>query len=158
MEMDKLGKQIIRCLCDDPRATYRTVANEVDAPESTVRYRLNKILEDNVVTPIMSVDPNKVGYPYFAVVSVKLRSILFKKDRDKLFQRIAHDIMDTFKCALVGDNGEDTLYALIFSKTQDDLKYIKDLLEGSGNIENLDVTFLTRKHVSNLTMNIEDIL
>jgi len=158
VEIDELDKQIIKILCEDPRANYRTIAGKVDAPESTVRYRLNKILEDGVVTPIISIDPAKVGYNYFAAIRVKLRSILFKKDRDKLFNRIARDIIDNFKCALVGDDGEETLYAIIFSKTREDLKYVQDLLEESGNVESVDVTFLTRKHIMNLTMNVGDLL
>ena len=157
-EIDELGKEIIKYLCEDPRGSYRTIASKVDAPESTVRYRLNKILEDRIVTPIVAIDPNQVGYPYFASIKVKLRAILFRKDRDKLFGRIAQSMIDNFRCALVADNGEDILYAVIFSKTKEDLKYVKDILEQSGNVEDVEITFLKRKHISNLTMNASDIL
>ncbi|WP_047154601.1 Lrp/AsnC family transcriptional regulator [Aneurinibacillus tyrosinisolvens] len=69
-ELDKLDKEIIKMLQEDARYSYTLMAEELGVSEGTIRGRINRMLEDKVFEFIINSEPEKVGLPVSAVISI----------------------------------------------------------------------------------------
>ena len=57
----------------DARISYAEIAKRLNVPESTVRYRVKRLLDTKVIRKVMAlIDPRKVGFDVSAVVMVKV--------------------------------------------------------------------------------------
>lgn len=69
---DDLDRQVIRLLRADGRRSNREIARTLDVPEATVRYRVRRLIESNILRITASVDPEHLGYGLTAVISVQV--------------------------------------------------------------------------------------
>ena len=72
MDIDALDRQILQSLQADGRASYVTLANELNVSEGTIRKRVRKLEENNVLQIIGVTDPFKVGLDTVAFVWLKV--------------------------------------------------------------------------------------
>jgi Lrp/AsnC family transcriptional regulator for asnA, asnC and gidA len=70
--LDNLDCWLVRYLQDNPRATYATIARETDASESTIKRRVEALIERGVVTPAMLPDIFQLGYETSAFVGLSV--------------------------------------------------------------------------------------
>jgi Lrp/AsnC family transcriptional regulator for asnA, asnC and gidA len=59
---NRVDKAIIECLNKDARASSAEIARELGIAERTVRYRIQRLAEQNVIRPITVVNPASFGY------------------------------------------------------------------------------------------------
>lgn len=59
---NRLDKAIIECLNRDARASSAEIARLLGIAERTVRYRIQRLIEQNVIRPITVVNPSAFGY------------------------------------------------------------------------------------------------
>ena len=74
MSLDLLDMKIIRCLIDDARCTYRTIAEEAGVSEATVKNRIDRLQEQGIIkkfTVIM--DYHKLGRAIKAFIGLKVQ-------------------------------------------------------------------------------------
>ena len=71
-QLDNLDRWLVRYLQDNPRATYATIARETDASESTIKRRVEALIERGVVTPAMLPDVFQLGYETSAFVGLRV--------------------------------------------------------------------------------------
>jgi Lrp/AsnC family transcriptional regulator for asnA, asnC and gidA len=57
-----LDKAIIECLNRDSRASSAEIARELGTAERTVRYRIQRLIDQEVIKPITVVNPAAFGY------------------------------------------------------------------------------------------------
>lgn len=69
--VDLLDLRLIRCLQENPRASYATIARITGVSETTVRRRVEALIEDAVLTPAMLPDLHWLGYRTSAMIGVK---------------------------------------------------------------------------------------
>ncbi len=70
---DEVDKGILRLMQADARISYAEMAKRLNVPESTVRYRVKRLVDAKVIRKVMAlVDPRKVGFDVSAVVMVKV--------------------------------------------------------------------------------------
>ena len=73
MRFDDVDKGILRMMQVDARVSYAEMAKRLNVPESTVRYRVKRLVDTSVIRKVMTlVDPRKVGFDVSAVVMVKV--------------------------------------------------------------------------------------
>jgi Lrp/AsnC family transcriptional regulator for asnA, asnC and gidA len=70
--LDSLDRWLVRYLQDHPRATYVTIARETDVSESTIKRRVEALIEHGVVTPAMLPDIYQLGYETSAFVGLSV--------------------------------------------------------------------------------------
>jgi Lrp/AsnC family transcriptional regulator for asnA, asnC and gidA len=70
--LDSLDRWLVRYLQDHPRATYVTIARETDVSESTIKRRVEALIERGVVTPAMLPDIYQLGYETSAFVGLSV--------------------------------------------------------------------------------------
>lgn len=69
--MDELDRQIIGLLQIDGRASNAKIAREVGVSEGTVRRRLRRLIQDNVVKVIAVPNLEKMGYTTTAMIGLQ---------------------------------------------------------------------------------------
>ncbi len=70
--LDDLDRKIIEFLQADGRTPYTTIATELNVAESTVRKRITRLIDLEVIKIVGIVDPVKVGLGTVAIVGVKV--------------------------------------------------------------------------------------
>lgn len=68
--VDKLDHLLIHCLQDNPRASYATIARLTNASETTVKRRVEALIESGVITTAVYPNPKKLGYHVQAQVGI----------------------------------------------------------------------------------------
>ena len=73
MKLDRLDIEILRILQEDARKSYVKIADQLKVTEGTVRFRIKKLLKDEVITRFLAlIDPRKLGFQVTAVVMLKV--------------------------------------------------------------------------------------
>lgn len=70
MSIDNLDRKLIRCLQDHPRAAYATIARETGVSETTVKRRVESLINAGTITPAMIPDIYRLGYRTSAFVGL----------------------------------------------------------------------------------------
>lgn len=69
--MDDLDKKIIKLLQGDGRASNARIARDVGVSEGTVRRRLRRLVQDEIIRVVAVPDPEKMGFSTVAVVGIQ---------------------------------------------------------------------------------------
>ena len=72
VSVDDLDRFLIRCLQDDPRATYATIARMTDVSETTVKRRIEALMEGGVITTAVFPNPRLLGYQVQASIGISV--------------------------------------------------------------------------------------
>ena len=72
MELNDLDKRIIKLLQVDGRASNAKIAREVGVSEGTVRRRLRRLIQDNVIHVIAVPNLEEMGYATAALIGIQV--------------------------------------------------------------------------------------
>ncbi|WLR51932.1 Lrp/AsnC family transcriptional regulator [Bacillus tianshenii] len=70
MNLDKTDFFILQSLYKDGRKAYTEIAKELEISEGKVRFRINRMLENNVFEFIIHSSPDKIGLPVQALIGI----------------------------------------------------------------------------------------
>ncbi len=70
--VDEVDLRLIRCLQDNPRAPYSSISRLTGVSETTVKRRVDSLIESRVITTAVFPNPRKLGYDLQASVDVKV--------------------------------------------------------------------------------------
>jgi DNA-binding Lrp family transcriptional regulator len=70
--VDSIDLKIIRCLQDDPRAAYSTIARLVDVSETTAKRRVEDLIARRIIRPAMIANIYRLGYRTRATIGLKV--------------------------------------------------------------------------------------
>lgn len=72
-KLDRIDKQIVDLLTTDGRMSCADIAREIGGiTERTVRYRLERLIEEKIIVISAIVDPKALGYPVVADVFIEV--------------------------------------------------------------------------------------
>ncbi|GAB4036796.1 Lrp/AsnC family transcriptional regulator [Spirosoma gilvum] len=77
--LDDLDFAILSCLQKDGRMSFTEIADHLNVSVGTARTRLNRLLDDGVLSIIGRVDPDKVGFRAYAHIAVYVRPATLKE-------------------------------------------------------------------------------
>lgn len=72
MVIDDLDRQILQYLQEDGRTSYVTLANELNVSEGTIRKRVRKLENNNIIQIVGVTDPYKIGLDTVAFIWLKV--------------------------------------------------------------------------------------
>lgn len=78
-EIDTLDLKIIELLQADGRAAYSYVAREIGVPETTVRYRVKRLLDENIISISAFINTGKIKYENVAYIELDVEPNFFEK-------------------------------------------------------------------------------
>ena len=71
IELDEIDRAILRLLQEDGRMSYSEISRRIKIPESTVRVRVNKLVNEGVIRKFAAlINPFKAGYDILAFIVV----------------------------------------------------------------------------------------
>lgn len=124
--MDAKDRLILYELDANSRATYSQISKKTKISQETVRYRLNNLLEQNVIHKFLAIfNTNKLGYSYYQIL-LKLQNM----NQDKK-SKIIDFLISNDKIAWVGNlEGSYDLSFIIYVQNQIELqKFINEFNE-----------------------------
>lgn len=71
--LDKLDQEIIALLRIDGRMAFKEIANRLDIPEATARYRVQRLLQSGGIQIIAWPNPEKLGVPHVLILSLTVK-------------------------------------------------------------------------------------
>ncbi|MFE7704984.1 Lrp/AsnC family transcriptional regulator [Streptomyces sp. NPDC057486] len=71
--LDDTDRQIIAALQADGRRPYSQIAEELDIPASSVRYRVQRMEENGILQIVGIANPLTIGFDRFAMVGIRVR-------------------------------------------------------------------------------------
>jgi Lrp/AsnC family transcriptional regulator, regulator for asnA, asnC and gidA len=75
IELDELDKRILMQLQSDARVSCADLSRRLNVAETTVRFRINRLVENGVITKFCSLlDPLKVGLRVSGAILLKIES------------------------------------------------------------------------------------
>lgn len=75
LQLDNLDYQILEQLIRDGRKSFTDIADELKVSVGTVRNRYNIYIENELLTIIGRVNPEKVGFHTYAQILIKVRPV-----------------------------------------------------------------------------------
>ena len=71
-ELDEIDRAILNALQSDARISFADIARQLKIGESTVRFRVKKLIQNGVITKFATMlDPRKIGLPVTSVIMIK---------------------------------------------------------------------------------------
>ena len=70
--MDQLDKEIIGILQNDGRTSNAKIARALDVSEGTIRRRLKRLTDGNIIKILAFPDPSKIGYATEAMIALQV--------------------------------------------------------------------------------------
>lgn len=75
-ELDDVDRTLIRALMEDGRATYAALAPTVDLSQAAVRTRVQRLLDERIITVTGRVDPTSLGLGVFTFAFLEVSDAL----------------------------------------------------------------------------------
>lgn len=73
MNLDKVDLEIISHLQSDGRKPFTDIAREMGISEGTIRNRVSRMLEDQVIQIVGMIDPSQLGYEAPAMIGIQVQ-------------------------------------------------------------------------------------
>jgi Lrp/AsnC family transcriptional regulator for asnA, asnC and gidA len=74
LQLDELDRRIIALLQADGRRPYSQMAEELDIPPSSVRYRVQRLEESGILQIVGIADPLMIGFDRLAMIGIRVRA------------------------------------------------------------------------------------
>jgi Lrp/AsnC family transcriptional regulator, regulator for asnA, asnC and gidA len=75
MQLDDLDYKILEKLIKDGRKSFTDIADELGVSVGTIRNRFNVFVENELLTIIGRVNPDKIGFHTYAQILIKVRPV-----------------------------------------------------------------------------------
>lgn len=132
MRIDEIDRNILRLLQEDGRMSYSEIARRTGIPESTVRLRVKKLIEEGIIRKFAAlINPFKAGYNIVAFIAVDVEPNKIKRAVEELSKLPEVDVLG------IATGAHDVLMQV----TVKDLQELESfLIEKLGKIEGIKST------------------
>ncbi len=131
--IDEFDKKIIKKLETDGRMPFSQIADEIGISNTMVHKRINKLIDNKVITKINpTFDEKTLGYGFGTFTGITLD----KEHKTKAVIEALKKIPEVTECHYIA--GKYTLYLRIFAKDHEDLRRI--LYDTIDNIDGVSKT------------------
>ena len=71
-EISKIDLELVRCLLENPRASFADMARQTGVSETTVKRHVDSLIEDGVIKPAMIPNVRLLGFETMAIIGIKV--------------------------------------------------------------------------------------
>lgn len=113
--LDELDQQIVQLMRQDGRMAFRDIAQRLEIPEATARYRVQRLLQSGVIKVLAWPDPAKLGTPNLIILWLTVEHSRIEAVAETLakMKEVRFVAITTGSCNLVADiyfGPHETLY------------------------------------------------
>ncbi|WP_156300691.1 Lrp/AsnC family transcriptional regulator [Thermococcus sp. EP1] len=132
MALDNIDKMILRFLQENGRMSYSEIARRTGVPESTVRLRVKRLMEEGIIRKFAAlINPFKAGYTIVAFIAVDVEPSKIKRAVEELSKLPEVDVLG------IATGAHDILMQV----TVRDLQELENfLIEKLGKVEGIKST------------------
>ena len=137
-ELDKIDRHILNDLQEDGRKSFAEIARELDVNEATVRFRVKKLLDQEVIMRFSALlNPRKIG---LAVTGIIMATVDPRKSKDT-FKELGDldELLHIFQCT-----GKYDFLAVANVENMEKLEELKTQIRIIEGIKNLEILATTR--------------
>ena len=134
--MDELDLAIIKALQQNGRKRYTEIAKELGVTEGTVRNRVSRLLDDQVIQVIGLIDPHQMGYDAPAMIAISVKPPHLEEAASKIaeFAEVSYLIMVS---------GEYDLMVEVFCRDREHLAlFIREKLQNIVGVQRTQTYFI----------------
>lgn len=137
-KLDRLDIEILRILQEDARKSYVKIADQLQVTEGTVRFRIKKLLKDEVITRFLAlIDPRKLGFQVTAVVMLKVDGPFIDDVFNKLIK--LHESQHVFQ-----STGEYDIVSIVHTEDLQHLGKLINKIKSFKGVKNATFSVITR--------------
>lgn len=140
-KVDETNRQIIRLL-QDGRKSFSAIAEELGITENTVRSRVNKLIDDRILSVTGLVDPQYMPSLQVAIMGIKVKTLDLERKASEL-----SDLHGVISCAVVTGR-YDLILQLELSEDEDCslLNFFKNELVKVDEISEVETFIVYQSH------------
>lgn len=140
-KVDETNRQIIRLL-QDGRKSFSAIAEELGITENTVRSRVNKLIDDRILTVTGLVDPQYMPSLQVAIMGIKVKTLDLERKAAEL-----SELHGVISCAVVTGR-YDLILQLELSEDDDCslLNFFKNELVKVDEISEVETFIVYQSH------------
>jgi len=136
--IDDLDREIIAILQRDGRTTNTEIARQLEVAEGTIRRRMERLINEDVIKIVAVTDPFKVGMGIVALIHLDVEL----SDLDEVAEKLEE--MPCVRVVAYATGVYDIFVEAIFPSQQDLLRFLKDELPRIPGIRNTETSILLR--------------
>lgn len=146
--LDEFDREIIRLLQKDGRMPFLTIANQLGLAEGTVRRRVAKLLDEELLRIVGIANPFKVGLQTVAIVGLKV-------DRGKI-EKIAKALsaLTEVRYVALSTGNFDLVIEVVVASNDELLTFLVDTLRQIPGINNTGTSIVLKVAKENLAWDI----
>jgi len=138
MKLDRLDIKILRILQEDARKSYVKIADQLQVTEGTVRFRIKKLLKNEVITRFLTlIDPRKLGFQITAVVMLKVDGAYIDDVFNKLI--VLDESQHVFQ-----STGEYDIVSIVHTQDLQHLGKLINKIKSFRGVKNATFSVITR--------------
>jgi Lrp/AsnC family transcriptional regulator for asnA, asnC and gidA len=136
--LDGKDRKILNMLQEDSRTSYVHIANKLGISEATVRYRVKKLIDNEVISTFtVLLDPKKIGYSTTGILMVKIAPTHFEETSKKI-----SDLAETYH--VFQNTGEYNIVAVVHAYDLEHLSDLRKRVEMMPGVRELSLSAATR--------------
>jgi Lrp/AsnC family transcriptional regulator for asnA, asnC and gidA len=140
MDIDETDRAIIKYLQVDGRTSYTDISQDLNVTVGTIRNRVQKLKENNILKIVAVVDPILTGMSTVAMLGLKVRL-------NKLDEVVSAVVkIPEVRFAAVSTGSYDLFTQIICSSNDELYRILKDELGKIDGIEDTDSTIVLKIH------------
>lgn len=138
MKMDEIDKNILKLLQEDGRMSYSEIARRIGVPESTVRLRVKRLIEEGIIRKFAAlINPFKAGYSIVAFIAVDIEPNKIKKAVEELSKLPEVDVLG------IATGAHDVLMQVTVRDLQELESFLIEKLGKIDGIKSTETSILT---------------
>ncbi len=126
MQLDDLDRAILRLLKKDARLTISEIAEELGRPESTVHFRIKKLIERGVIDHYTILLGEGLRPKKTALVILQVETPIIEDFLERYVNHIMRTLSMLSNVLFVAKSGKDTVIALLGEETEEKLNAFID--------------------------------
>lgn len=141
--LDDLDREILKLLREDARLTISEMSERLDKPESTIHFRIKKLIERGVIeryTIVLgkSARPNEIAF-----VVLELEKPVIEDFLDKYLEYVSRNLAMLPNILLVGKTEEERIIALVGADSKEELlKCIEENIKSVPSVKNVSIHYI----------------
>ncbi|MCD6189714.1 MAG: Lrp/AsnC family transcriptional regulator [Thermococcus sp.] len=138
MKMDEIDRNILKLLQEDGRMSYSEIARRIGVPESTVRLRVKRLIEEGIIRKFAAlINPFKAGYTIVAFIAVDVEPNKIKRAVEELSKLPEVDVLG------IATGAHDVLMQVTVRDLQELESFLIEKLGKIDGIKSTETSILT---------------
>ena len=140
VQLDDLDRAILRLLKEDARLTISEIAERLNRPESTIHFRIKKLLEKGVIERYTIILGDSLRPKAVALIYIQAETPIIEDFLEKYINYIMKTLSILPNVLAVARSGKDSVVALVGEENEDKLnKFIDETIKVLPTLKRVEV-------------------